>query len=289
LKYALQSSRPIIKLIISRHTVTPSYTPPTVLHLNRESRNETTKWFTKSSLSDPVPVSPSDTSTHRDVFVDLQNDVIYLRFAGAHPLDGFDTTGDIMDRNRTFLERDHKFYAGDHATQALWCVVGSISEDQRNEIQHVAIDVERWPGEYGEESPDVHVIPDIVLELSKFPNLKTLVVFIGGEERTEPIRERVFVHATPCSMAERNAMERILDPHALALARNTIQEDFDTWMMPKVEVVYRDGLQKRCTNKCGCGPAEGFKLIPEEPSVHLARHLNHLKAHKRWIKDHPWT
>jgi hypothetical protein len=211
LKYASQSRRPIIVLTISRHMVSPSYSPPTVPHLNQESCKETTKWFTKLSLSEPLlPVLPTDTPTNRDVYVELQNDIVYLRFGQAHSLDFYDTRSNIMERNKGPLEEDKCFFVGERATQALVYFVNSISEDQGKEIQHVAIDIERWPGEYGEEMPSVYMAQEFLEVMTQLPNLKTLVVVVGGEERTKAIGDRAFVHATPCSMIERNAVEGYL-------------------------------------------------------------------------------
>jgi hypothetical protein len=85
-QYASQPRQSLIEMICARHMISPCHTPPKIFHVNKEAREEGTRGITKLFF-DPDPQPPRTVqgwigcinTQHREVHLDFQSAVIYLR------------------------------------------------------------------------------------------------------------------------------------------------------------------------------------------------------------------
>jgi hypothetical protein len=234
------TTRPrIIECIVSPTIVLPIYTLRETLQVNDESRTEALKGLSKLSFS--------GSGGTKEVYVNLEKDIIYLRFNGPNLIDeSFAKVGP----NFQGASPPEQIY-GDRVTYVLQHFAGSIFKDPPTQVQDIAIDFEievPFPG----ASPVITLPDDFAQVISQAKRLKTLVVVLGAN-RKERFGDRTFVYATSCSMVEEKDVQELFKK-SLSTIEWVAEE------MLKVEVVYWDGPQTSCAEGCGCDPTAELKV-----------------------------
>ncbi|KFY19340.1 hypothetical protein V493_08004 [Pseudogymnoascus sp. VKM F-4281 (FW-2241)] len=204
----LDGINPIIMLRRVNDAIVPISIPPVVFRINRESRQEAMRAY-----SDSLAILKDQTMQHR-LYLLPERDIIYLNYHFRH---WTDFNYDPLTHRRI----------SDDIARVISLFATSLSEIDRDKIHNLAIDQHNQT-----------CTKEIILELGRFQELKTLTIVKRGHTDKFYGGNRVFVDHGPKSMSR---MLPATMPGIILEAFEDILRTQPQWKKPRLRFVILRG------------------------------------------------